>query len=600
MPQWKVSLAKRRTEMADPSPSLNPLGLDPDGLLYFGISLMAAWGIVILLCWPKFDESTLPKNEEEFITQLLPRDLVSPKEYSRGLLIYIASMLALVGVISVLGPPVLKNFGVQSTLTVGATPIAVALILVGLAPNVPVFKELEVMLRRFAHVQAFIPAAAKATADRLTVADFNFSQYRNGATSSGEMRGVNVSDFEAQRGSIEYNWARLCCLCYALRARQDQETEQLDRRLLNSYRRDLDSVYERRTNLEVQVVQFRNNPGDDVLRRDLRVKIRDALQKLYVFIGCSTRLSGKSKSQIDQTLGEFGFLLEPVRADEKNGDLMIVGLSIMTASVLVVCFVGSELGKSGLWNPSRYFPVQAIDPFIWALSAFLAHGVSIWAADRVRTALLRKDRWYEGGIGSKGSVANYIRVGTVCALAGYIVLLLCGIVLQPATWGMVKGAAPYALMPAATGAFYAHHIDNAELASRPSRLFEIFPQAACTGFMGFAASEVWIGLGNTPLSQGIDFVILVTVMGLVVGASLAWYIPENAAARSRDPVLEARDIRLREIRALALQQFGNPAQANVWLETSAPSLKGLSPIAALGEARNYEDIIRVLKGSTAR
>src|SRR4030081_1581771 len=113
--------------MAQSAPSLNPLGLDPDGLVHFGLALLLGSVIVVLHCWPKFDESTLPKNDEDLITQFLPRDLVSSKEYSQGLFTYIVSMLLLLGVLSVLGPSILKLFAIRVPTELGATPVVVAL-----------------------------------------------------------------------------------------------------------------------------------------------------------------------------------------------------------------------------------------------------------------------------------------------------------------------------------------------------------------------------------------------------------------------------------------------------------------------------------------
>jgi hypothetical protein len=179
-------------------------------------------------------------------------------------------------------------------------------------------------------------------------------------------------------------------------------------------------------------------------------------------------------------------------------------------------------------------------------------------------------------------------------IVGYIVLLACGLVLQPPTWAMAAGAAPYALMPAVTGAFYASHLDNVELHRRPGRLLEIGPQAVLTSLMGVAASNVWISLGGATWPTGIDFVILVAIMGFAVGASLAWYIPTNAVRRSHDPCREVRENRVREIMALAVERFSNPVKAAHWLQAETPSLKGASPMTALAEARHYEEVMRLI------
>lgn len=590
--------------MAHPDPNsspMSPLGLDPDGLLYFGLALVVGAIIVGLYCWPKFDESTLQKSDDDLITQFLPRDLASPKEYSYGLLTYMVSMLAMLTALSVLGPPILQAFSITTPKVAGATPVLVALAIVGLLPNVPMLKEIEIMIRRFAHARAFIPAAARATAERLTVARFDFAPYRDAdVLHSEEMHGVRPSDFCAPRGSIEYNWARLCCLCYALQVREDEETEALDCRLLKSYRRDLDSVYDRRTNLEAQIAQLRDNPDGGGLKRELRLKIRDSLQKLYIFIGSSARLRTRNKSKVDQALRDFGFDLDPVRDAPKQSDVMIIGLAVMGGSVLLICYAATELAKLGLWHPSPYFPINAADPFIWAASTILAHGAAILAADRIRSVMSTNDKWYDTtGTAPKQSVANYIRIGVACAVVGYLVLLLCNLALVDfalPTRAVLEGALPYALMPAVTGAFYASHLDAVELNCRPKWQYEILPQAALTSFIGAAASDVWISLGDPNFSSGTDFVILVAIMGFAVGASLAWCIPRNAVRRNYDPLREAKEIRVHSIKVLAAERFSDPHDAEHWLQTAVPSLQNLSPIAAVAEARNYEEVLRLMNG----
>jgi len=579
--------------MTNSAPALH---LDPDGYLYFSLAFIVAAAIVVLYCWPKFDEPSLAKNDNDFITQFLPRDLASPKEYSYGRLTYIVSMLTVLAAISALGPPVLKLIGLEApTTAAGATPIVIALAMVGIAPNVPVLKELELALRRFAHRRAFIPSAAKATAERLTAAKFDLAQYRGAdALGSDEMAGVKPSDLAAERGSIEYSWARLCCLCYALRLREDEETEALDRNMLNSYRRDVESIYERRDMLAAQMTQLREHPDDQVARKELRLKIRDSLQKLYVLIGCSTRLRGRSAAKVDAALRGFGFELDPVRTEPHQGDVMIVGLAVMAGIVLAIAYVAVEIGKLDLWDSSPYFPTRPYEAFIWALSALLMHGVAIVTADRVRGSMIKGDRWFNPDDATpRRSVANYIRVGLACAVTGYVALVVFAVMQQTPTWRMAKDALPFALLPAVTGAFYAAHVDNAELNCRPSRLVEIALQACLTGFVGLVAADGWVSLGDVPWPAGVDYVILTGLMGLGAGGALAWYIPENAIRRQFDPLREARESRIRQVTAIAVERLGTQ-EAGRWLETPTASLQGASPVAALAEARNYDDVLRLV------
>jgi hypothetical protein len=352
--------------------------------------------------------------------------------------------------------------------------------------------------------------------------------------------------------------------------------------------------------LAAQIAQLRDHPDDQVVRKELRVKIRDSLQKLYILIGCSTRLCSRSRAKVDAALRGFGFELEPVRTEPQQGDVMIVGLAVMAGIVLAICYTASEIGKLGLWEASDYFPTQPYEAFIWALSALLMHGVAILTADRIRGSMIKSDRWFDPDDATpKRSVANYIRVGVASAAVGYVALVVFSAMQQTPTLRMATNALPFALLPAVTGAFYAAHVDNAELNCRPSRLFEIMAQAVLTGLVGLIAADGWVSLGNTTWPTGIDYVILTGLMGFGAGGSLAWYIPQNAIRRQFDPLREVRDSRVRQVTALAVERLGTQEAAERWLQTPAASLQGASPLAALAEARNYEDVLRLVNAMPA-
>jgi hypothetical protein len=574
------------------APPFMPFGLDPHGIVYFCLALIAGAIIVVFFAWRRFDERTLERTDGDLITQFLPRELASPQEYAQGLMTYIVAMLGVMLIFSALGTPALTLLGL-STQVAPLAPVLIALALFKLVPNVPVLSGLEQNIREFAHRRAFIPAAARATASRLTAADFDFAEYR--AITDDEMSGVAATDFDKPRGSIEYNWARLCSLCYALRSRQSMHAEEIDGRLLTSYRTDLDSIYDRRTDLEARIAQFRADPANTALRKQVRTDITDALQKLYIFIGCAVRLRTGKAAEIDRVLRRFGFVLPPV-PPQSNADAMAIGFVTVGVSVYFVCFGGMELAQLKSWAVSPYFPQNPIDPFMWALSAVLAHGAAIFVANSLRRRWA--DDWYvQTDADRRRSIANYARVAVLCAGAAFAVFLLLGFAVQTPTWAMVKGSAPYALMPAATGVFFVYHLDSVALGVRPAwRAVEVLPQALITAFFGFAASQIWIGLGGAQppgAPSGLDFVLLVAAMGFVVGAALAWCVPRYALASANDPLTRAQTARVQQVRAIAAERMGSAA-AEGWLSTANPSLDDLSPLGALADVRNHEEVLRLL------
>ena len=147
------------------------LGLPFDDLWSFVLfiaCLSAAIGLVYLFCRQKFAER-ISTGTDDYADQLLPRQLATHEEYSKGFLVYFGTMVATVLVLSLIGPNNLVALGVPlpKDLSPGAVPIAVALILVGLMPTVPLLLDVEKWLRRYAHERAYIPSAARGRRFRL-------------------------------------------------------------------------------------------------------------------------------------------------------------------------------------------------------------------------------------------------------------------------------------------------------------------------------------------------------------------------------------------------------------------------------------------------
>src|SRR6516225_2831594 len=188
------------------------LPLDPTSIVCISLGMV----IVALHSMKKFEESTVEKSEDDLIAQLLPK--------------YLATR-----VLNIL-PPTLSAYA-------PVAPLGFALILVGVLPNVPWLQDIEWRVRRFWHERAFIPTAARSTADMLRASNFDFSSYEQKAVrASPDMRGLEPSDFEAPRGSLENGWARLSCLSHELAWRRDAgETESLDDEMLDRYANDLDN-----------------------------------------------------------------------------------------------------------------------------------------------------------------------------------------------------------------------------------------------------------------------------------------------------------------------------------------------------------------------
>jgi hypothetical protein len=288
-------------------------------------------------------------------------------------------------------------------------------------------------------------------------------------------------------------------------------------------------------------------------------------------------------------------------ADRAGRDLIIVGLAIMTISLFILTCAAVIVGHIGIWQPSENFPKNIIQPFIWSLSALLVHGCAILTADRMRARFVRNERWFRRvGHERRPNAANYIRVALGCALTGYVALYLWGLIFHQPTIGLAKDTAPFALLPATTGAFYGYHLDNVELGRRPWRLWEISLQTLVTALCGLVATSVWLTLDGADVASNVDFIALVTLFGAVVGASLAWYLPKAAESPRYDPMVEARKARIKMLEATALERFGKANLADQWLARPNPSLGDRTPRDAAAEIELFPNAWALTRAACSR
>ena len=569
---------------------------------YFLLCLLLAVVVVFLSAKQKFGEATAERRDDDYIAQLLPKYLATREEYSGALIWYIATMIFIVIVMSLLGRPVLGLGGAQVPDVAYAAPLFVALVMLGLIPQVPWLQQLEPKIRKFWHERAFIPAAARATAEKLAAAEFDFSRYRSDEILAlPAMDGVKLADLDRPRGSLEYSWARLSCLSYELDwRRQEGRTEALDPELLDKYASDLNNIVEKRAALKEDVAQYRKAKRRNAAHTNeqLHRTIRNLSRQLYVLLGCAVRMKLRPDADIAAALTPFGFELKSNTRREGHHDLITVGLAVMAICLLVLVFaaygLGALLEHFRLLKLSTDFPRGPLDAFIWSGTAVLTHGVAIWVAENIRARRISAGRWFGSSGGMHANSANHVRVALACAIAGYATYLVLGLIIQgEITKVLLTTAAAFALLPAATGGFYAYHLDNVELGRRPPRWREIGSQTLATGLCGLVAAHNYAAV--TGAGNAYDYIALVTLMGMIVGASLAWYIPAAAQTENFDPLAQEQAARLAMLRAAAVRRFPSAEQADLWLEQRHPALGDMSPSQAAADVEGFEHAIWLLQ-----
>jgi hypothetical protein len=569
----------------------------------FFASLAAAICLVYMFCQRKFAERSVTESGD-FIYQLLPRQLATRQEYSHGFVIYFGSMAGMVVLLSLLGANNLEQLGIALPKQIGyvGVPLAIAFMLMGALPNVPGLMRVETYLRQFAHERAYIPDAARATAERLAAADFDFTSYQGEALHSPEMRGVEPADFTRSRHTLEHGWARLCCLVFAQKSyRMEGLTGSLDAGLLRDYQRDLELIEGQKKSMEAQVAAYRTTRASDpyCTNEALRGDIVSNLYKLYILLGCAVRLKAQPNDDIDLALRPLGFKLNRAPRLDGNGDLKLVSLTVVAVSTTLLGLAAMGFGQLGLWTMSWVYPQTMLQPFLDAAATLVPHATAIMVADLMRRRAVNKGSWFAAsGQPQRANGANYIRVAVVCGVAGYLGLILWGLTQGPPTQDSFKIEIPNALLAMVTGGFYVYHLDNAETGQRPSRPWELGSETVLTGLCGLiAACATWqIILGAA--AAAVDKIILTTVINAAVGFALAWYLPKAAAAARHDPLAEASRERVRALETAAQLRLGNSAPG--WLDQQHPVLGGISPrTAAAAAVDGYERAISLLQGPTA-
>ena len=372
--------------------------LDQLSILFFA-SLAAAIWLVYLFCQQKFSERNV-SGSSDYIYQLLPRQLATHEEYSKGFLIYFGSMAAMVLLLALLGPQNLESVGITlpKALSYLTLPPAIALVLIGAMPNVPGLMMIEKYLRQYALERAYIPDAARAAAQRLAAADFDFSSYQGDALQSPEMRGVEPADFTRSRLSLEHSWARLCCLVFVQKScRMLGLTDSLDASLLQDYEKDLELIESQKKSMEAQVAAYRAARASDPFYTNdaLRHDIADNLYKLYILLGCAVRIKTQPDADIDLALRPFGFRLQHATRAQDMGDLKLVGLSTVAVSITLLGLAAYGLGQLGLWTMSPVFPQTMYQPFVDAASTLVPHATAIMVADLMRRHAINSGSWFD-------------------------------------------------------------------------------------------------------------------------------------------------------------------------------------------------------------
>ena len=157
--------------------------------LMFMIFLFIGWVTVLFHSRDNFDQPTYELTANEPASIMMPRFFSSNNLYLRGFLIYLTGMTGIYVALSLAGEALVKGvLAVFEDPTMSAPalpasgnnivvpsqwPLVLALAMVGLAPKITGLRAPELLLRRFSHRIALIPAYAKYLAFEMQEAPFD-------------------------------------------------------------------------------------------------------------------------------------------------------------------------------------------------------------------------------------------------------------------------------------------------------------------------------------------------------------------------------------------------------------------------------------------
>jgi hypothetical protein len=383
-------------------------------IIYLGVG----WLTIVLHAREKFDQPTYDTGRADAGSIMVPRLFLSQHLYLRGFMIYLAGMTGIYVALSLAGPALVMgmvavfenpdaasmNGSVANDSVVPSQwPLILALAIVGLAPNIGGLRTPELLLRRFSHRIALIPAYARYLAFRMRQSPFDIS-VRGSFLYPPSIR-YRPSRDSADR--LDQAWLKTLALVGYVKAGSDgtsfsdtggsideaaKSALQTEARLLCSALRDLDARLAAAASTEE--------------RSNLDEELQEFLSRAYLLAAC-TILAARIRD-IDGEMRTIGF--QPTMADTPTLLPVAMALSLLFLALLV----GNEtlLAIGGKWGEAVAPPSFSLN-CLGTLYTAMTYGASLLAAIGVYRSLQERDAWRRGTRDSQAT--SYFMV----ALAGY-------------------------------------------------------------------------------------------------------------------------------------------------------------------------------------
>jgi hypothetical protein len=532
----------------------------------FMIFLFVGWLTVLFHSRDNFDQPTYELTANEPASIMVPRFFLSNNLYLRGFLIYLTGMTGIYVALSLAGEALVQGvLAVFEDPTMSATPepasgnsivvpsqwpLVLALAMVGLAPKITGLRAPELLLRRFSHRIALIPAYAKYLAFEMQESPFDSQFSRDLKYPSF----VHHRPTAAATAATDQAWRKTCMIFNHVKGLADGVA-------VPRSGRPLDAGQRIPIQKEVQVFSsvLRDMDGklqdttlNDEERADLETQLQQLLLRAYLLAACT--IMAFEVRDIPTEMREMGFAEIPASIPTLMPILMVFGL------LFFVLIIGSStlaaLGFQELVPPS--FLLICLSTFYLVFS----YGTAAFTAITLYRRRERQGYWRDNPQWA-GSFTAFFPIGVCAYLSSLLVLsIMLFPILAPQGLDKLVNFATFRSISPAVGALLACWWLKQGTLQGPS--FAKFlattsiTLAAIAGFASFLISA----LNNEP--EPLPPIVFDAAQGLVSGLAIGF---------------------LAEVTRAYLTKTAIPGEPRRGQSTSTPATSGALEGAAVTGAR---------------
>jgi len=478
----------------------------------------------------RFDQPTYPIEENDPASIIIPSFFSSQTLYLRGFLIYLAGMTGIYAALSVAGPSlvtgILKVYGIAWTpsgaLDPDQWPLVLALAIVGLTPNVPGFRVPELIVRRFSHRVALIPAYARDLAFRMQRASF---EYPNGARLPA---GIRYRPLPSSEEAIDQNWLKICIVSARIKSFSDGNGPDSGKPLSGAgkigLQKEMQLLYATLHDLDARLsdVHLSNGALDGEERDKLDTEVLHLLYRSYLLFSCAL----------------MGFRTRDISAETKRIGFTITVIDVPTVvpflSVFFLLFIVLLLRDATLLlfgdTVKRLVPSFTLS-CLNAANIVLTYGISSFVAFTCYHKLEDRGHWQKESKWVQRFTA-YVGIWAFSYVTSLIVVSALLFTTSLPTLEALKLPIFLSLAPAVAGVLMAAWLRHEEF--------------VLSTFIGYLTAYALIiaalaGFASLVLYQGIEHlmarVAFETTQGLVVGLAIGFLAEVTRSYQSNVPII---------------------------------------------------------------